>query len=99
MELFTDFYYVLLLWVIGKYITTLFTRGTTVPVLVLIPIVFSLSIIGVYAARSLYFDLWMALLIGVVSDIIIKLKYSIPAFILAYVLGPIIEENFRRSLM
>jgi putative tricarboxylic transport membrane protein len=84
---------------VGKFVTTLFARATTVPTPILIPVVLSLSIIGVYVSRSLHFDLWMALLIGVISYIFIKLNYSIATFILAYVLGPIVEESFRRSLI
>lgn len=87
------------MFVIGRYVTSLFARTTTVPNPILIPIIFVLSIIGVYVSRSLHFDLWLALLIGVISYIFIKLDYSIAAFILAYVLGPIIEESFRRALI
>ncbi|MGM0904558.1 MAG: tripartite tricarboxylate transporter permease [Bacillota bacterium] len=87
------------MFVVGKYVTSFFARTTTVPNPILIPIVFALSIIGVYVSRSLHFDLWLALLIGIVSYIFIKLNFSIAAFILAYVLGPIIEQSFRRSLI
>ncbi|KKK36900.1 hypothetical protein WQ57_16815 [Mesobacillus campisalis] len=89
----------IVMFVIGKYVTTLFARTTTVPNPILIPVVFALSIIGVYVSRSLHFDLWLALLIGIVSYIFIKLNFSIASFILAFVLGPIIEESFRRSLI
>ncbi|MEW9673560.1 tripartite tricarboxylate transporter permease [Ammoniphilus sp. 3BR4] len=87
------------MFVIGRYVTSLFSRAMTVSNPILVPIVFALSIIGVFLTRSLHFDLCLALLIGVVSYLFIKLKYSIAAFILAYVLGPIIEESFRRSLI
>lgn len=85
--------------IIGKYVTSFFSRAMTIPNPVLIPIVLALSMIGVFVTRDLHFDLWLALLIGVISYGLIKLKYSVAAFILAFVLGPIIEESFRRSLI
>jgi putative tricarboxylic transport membrane protein len=87
------------MFILGKYITTLFARVLTVPNPILVPTVLVFSIIGIYAAHYLFFDLWFALLIGLISFIARKLDFSLPSFILAFVLSPIIEESFRRSLI
>lgn len=87
------------MFIMGKFVTSFFARVLTVPNPILIPIVWAVSIIGAYITRYLPFDLWLALAIGIVSFILIKLQYSLASFILAFILSPIIEENLRRSLL
>jgi putative tricarboxylic transport membrane protein len=87
------------MYVAGRMVTNIFARALTIPNTYLVPIVFILSIIGIYAAKGLFFDLWLALGVGVLSYFLKKLHYSLPSFILAFILSPIIEESFRRSMM
>lgn len=87
------------MFLLGKIITTGFTRVLTVPNGILVPTVLLCSFIGIYAARRMEFDLWFALAIGVFAFIFVKLDFSIPSFILAFVLSPIIEQSFRRALI
>lgn len=87
------------MYFLGRLITPLFSRILTVPIRILIPAVFILSIIGVYASDKMFFYLWFAIIIGIISFFLKGLNYSIPALFLAFVLSPIIEENLRRSLI
>lgn len=89
----------ILMYIFGKYTTSIWARLLTIPNYILIPIVFIASIIGAYAHRESLFDVWIALFIGLVGFMIKKLDYSFPAFILAFVLGPLMESSLRRSLM
>lgn len=89
----------ILMFIIGKFATALFARVLTVPNYVLIPTIFLLSIIGVYISHNMFFNLWIALLFGVVMFILKKLDFSLPSFILAFILSPIIEQSLRRSLL
>src|SRR5699024_7171263 len=57
------------------------------------------SLIGVYVSKSIQFDIWFALIIGVIFFVLKRLHFSLPSFILAFVLGPIMEENLRRALL
>ena len=65
----------------------------------LVPIILILALIGVYASNRMIFDLWIALGFGVVFFLLNKLNFSAPAFILAFVLSPILEESLRRALL
>ncbi|WP_067726515.1 tripartite tricarboxylate transporter permease [Oceanobacillus damuensis] len=85
--------------VMGKFVTSWFSRLLTVSNPVLISMVLVFSLIGVYVERNAYFDLWLALIIGLITFILYKFNYSIASFILAFILSGIIEENLRRSLM
>ncbi len=86
------------MYLVGRLLTPAFSRVLVVPNSFLVAIVFVLCLIGIYASKSAFFDLWLALGIGVVFYILKRLNYSVSSVIIAYVLAPIIEENFRRSL-
>lgn len=87
------------MYVLGRLITPMFSRVLTIPNYMLIPMVLMLSIVGAYASNGLHFDLWFILVIGMIFFVLRKLDFSLPSFILAFVLGPIVEENLRRALL
>src|SRR5699024_9079506 len=68
------------------------------PNTVLGPIILILSIVGIFSARNMIFDLWIGLGIGFAFYFLGKLGFSAPSFILAFILGPIIEKSLRRTL-
>lgn len=86
------------MYLVGRLLTPMFARVLVVPNSFLVAIVLVLCLIGIYASKAAFFDLWLALGIGVVFYILKRLQYSVSSVIIAYVLAPIIEENFRRSL-
>ncbi|MED4601380.1 tripartite tricarboxylate transporter permease [Paenibacillus validus] len=87
------------MYYLGKWTTSLWARTLTIPNYILIPIILFAALIGAFAARGSLFDVWVTIIVGVVSFFILKLDYSFPAFILAFVLGPMLEKSLRRSLM
>ncbi len=89
----------LCMYVLGRLVTSFFARALTIPNTILVPIVLALSVIGIFASRGLYFDLWLALGVGFASFFLRRLNYSLPSFILAFILSPIIEQSLRRSLI
>jgi len=86
------------MYLIGRVLTPMFSRVLVVPNSFLVSIVLVLCLIGIYASKGAFFDLWLALGIGIVFYILKRLNYPVSSVIIAYVLAPIIEENFRRSL-
>ncbi|WP_157928840.1 tripartite tricarboxylate transporter permease [Pararhizobium haloflavum] len=89
----------LAMFVIGKLLTPFFARVLVVPNYILVPIVMILAMVGVYASSYVHVDLWVALIFGVAFFLLNKLDFSAPAFILAFVLSPILEESLRRALL
>ncbi|QQK77791.1 tripartite tricarboxylate transporter permease [Salicibibacter cibarius] len=87
------------MFILGKLVTPLFSRVLTVPNHYLIPIILILALTGAFVSNYLIFDLWVALLIGVAFYFLLKLDFSLPSFILAFILSPIVEESLRRSLL
>jgi len=83
----------------GKALTTVFARALITPNSFLVPAILISSIIGIYSSGGHFFDLWVALGLGVAAYIMRRLDYSVAAFVLAMVLAPIIEKSFRRALV
>lgn len=87
------------MFVFGRLTTSIYARLLVIPNYVLATLIFVISLIGAYAARRMMMDVWIAIIAGVFGYFMKKLKFSHPAFVLAFVLGSLIEKNFRRSLM
>jgi putative tricarboxylic transport membrane protein len=58
-----------------------------------------LSLLGAFALRSNMVDVWVAIAFGVVGFVLEKFSYPVAPLLLALILGPMAEENFRRSLI
>ncbi|WP_077604456.1 tripartite tricarboxylate transporter permease [Oceanobacillus sojae] len=69
-----------------------------VPRPMLISLVIMFSMIGVYAISFNTFDLYMLLLFGVVGFLMRLFSFPAPPFILAFILGGMLEQSFRQSL-
>lgn len=82
----------------GRFLTTLFARALTIPRSILAPTITALSLCGVYVSSSSFFDLWLAVGLGVATFFLRNMGYPIANFILALILAPIIEKSFRRAL-
>ena len=86
------------MYVIGKYTTTLWAGMLTFPNHILAPIILFIALIGVYASSQNIFDVWIAVIAGCLAYFLKKLDFSLPSLILAFILGPIIETSYRRTV-
>ncbi|WP_435156688.1 tripartite tricarboxylate transporter permease [Haladaptatus sp. DFWS20] len=71
---------------------------TTINTDLIIPIIVCLSLLGTYSLHSNYIDVFVVLVMGVVGYLMDSYDYSLVAFLLGLILGPIAEENLYRSL-
>ncbi|KDE57926.1 hypothetical protein EL22_08475 [Halostagnicola sp. A56] len=71
---------------------------TTVNTSVIIPIIIVLSVLGAFSLNSNYFDVFVVLALGIIGYFMQSYDYSLVAFLLGLILGPIAEENLARSL-
>jgi putative tricarboxylic transport membrane protein len=77
----------------------LFVSLLRIPFRVLMPIIMLICLIGTYSVNYSTFDMIILLTSGVVGYFFRKLDYDLAPFILALILGPMIEETFRQSLI
>jgi putative tricarboxylic transport membrane protein len=55
--------------------------------------------IGVYSTNNSLFEVNEVLVFGIVGAIFMALEFPVAPILLGYVLGPLVEENFRRALL
>ena len=55
--------------------------------------------VGIYSTNNSLFDVGEVLVFGIVGAIFLALEFPVAPIILGYVLGPLVEENFRRALV
>lgn len=89
----------LALLIIGLSGARVFTKLINIDIKVLTPIIFLLCIVGSYAMRFSFFDVGLALGIGAVAYFMGHFKFPVSPILLALILGPMAEQNMRRSLM
>jgi TctA family transporter len=89
----------LMLLVLNLPLIGLWVRLLTVPYSILFPTILVFSSVGLYTISSSSADLYSLALFGLLGYVLYKLSFEPAPFLLAFVLGPMLEDNFRRSLM
>lgn len=70
-----------------------------VPYFFLYPLIILFCIIGVYSVRNSAADVLIMFVFGVIGYLMRRFRYQAAPLILAMVLGPMLEESFRQSLI
>jgi putative tricarboxylic transport membrane protein len=70
----------------------------TIPYALLFPLIILFCLIGVYSLNNNVFEIFILILFGLFGYLLKKMDYSLAPFILAMVLGPMMETSFRQSL-
>jgi len=74
-------------------------RILAVPRTFLIPMILFFSVTGIYLMSFNNFDIFLMIGIAVIATILRLYDFPMPPLILAFVLGGLMEENLRRSLL
>ena len=88
-----------LLLIIGSVAIRAFRYIADVPSNLLFPGVLVLCVFGVYAVNNSVFDVAVMLLMGVVGYIMMILRFPAAPFLIGFILGPMLENNFRQALL
>jgi putative tricarboxylic transport membrane protein len=88
-----------ILLVLNLPLVGLWARIALLPFPILGPLIVVFSIIGAYSVRYLAFDVWVALLFGVVGYLMRKLGFPLAPMVLATVLAQMLEASFQQSLL
>jgi putative tricarboxylic transport membrane protein len=87
----------MLVW--GKLGIQIFSRVADVPNSILFPAVLVMCVFGSYAVNTNMFDVLVMMLMGLVGFAMLKADIPVAPFLIAFVLGPMFEDNLRRSLV
>jgi putative tricarboxylic transport membrane protein len=89
----------LMLVVLNVPLIGLWVKLLTVPYRFLYPSALFFICIGVFASRNQLFDVAMTLGLGVFGYVLVRLRFEAAPILLGFVLGPRLEENFRRAVL
>ena len=87
------------LFVIGKFSIRTISRVAEVPNRLLYPIVLIFCMFGTFAINNSVFDILVMLLMGVLGYFMMVFNFPAPPFLIAFILGPLLEDNFRQSMI
>lgn len=85
--------------VFGLSLSKVFSYVIQVPKNILMPIIVVLCVIGSYSIEGNMFHVIAMIILGIVGWIMRRYDFSIGAMVLGIILGPIIDQNLRRSLV
>ncbi len=77
----------------------LFSKITSVPNMILTPVIFVFCFVGTYAMNHDIRDIFFMIIAGIVGFALIKLEFSMPPIILGLILGNMVEKNLQKSLV
>jgi putative tricarboxylic transport membrane protein len=77
----------------------MWARIALIPFPILGPIILLCSVIGAYSVRYLLFDVWMAVLFGIIGYALRKTGFPLAPVVLASVLTPTLETSLKQSLI
>jgi len=85
--------------IVGLLMAQHIAKITFLPIPILVPSLFLLSFIGAYSLNSRLQDLVIMLIFGLIGYIFLHFRYSVACFVIGFVLGPLAERNFERTLL
>lgn len=88
-----------MLVVLNLPLVGIWVKLITIPYAYLAPAIVAFCAIGAYSVSGAEFDVYVVLIFGVAGYFLTKLGFEMTPLLLGFVLGPIIEENFRRALV
>jgi len=88
-----------LLLILNLPLISIWVKVLEIPYKILFPLILLFCLIGAYSVNSVVFDLYVMIFFGVVGWVMRKFGYEGAPLILAYVLGPMLENALRQSLL
>jgi len=89
----------LMLIILNLPLIGVWVKLLTIPYRHLYPAILVFCCIGVYSVNNTVFDIYLTAAFGILGYVFMKFKCEAPPLLLGFVLGPMMEENFRRALL
>jgi putative tricarboxylic transport membrane protein len=87
-----------MLLIINLPLIGMWVQVLKIPPRILLPLILFFCIVGAYAANNSFFDVGVMMLFGVLGFLMKRFDYEPAPLVLAFVLGPILENSMRQSL-
>jgi TctA family transporter len=89
----------LMLLVINLPLVGIWVKLLTIPYRVLAPAVLLFCCIGTFSVNNSTFDIGVMAFFGVLGYLLRELEFDPTPLLLAFILGPMMEDNFRRAML
>ena len=74
------------------------SKVTVVSTTYMAPLIISFTLVGAFVPRAYMFDMYLALVFGIIGYIARKTGYHVAAILIGVILGPLLETYFLRAL-
>jgi putative tricarboxylic transport membrane protein len=88
-----------MLLILNLPLIPVWVRFLRIPYPILFPFILLFCLIGVYTINNNVFDIYIMIFFGILGYLARKFEFEAAPFILAVVLGPMMEKAFRQSLI
>jgi putative tricarboxylic transport membrane protein len=87
-----------MLLILNLPLVGIWARLCLIPYRILGPIILGVVFVGAYGIRNSMFDVWTAIIFGLIGFLMKKNNWPVAPLILGFILGPLLEQHFRASL-
>ncbi|MBN1333009.1 MAG: tripartite tricarboxylate transporter permease [Synergistales bacterium] len=97
---FAGFLFVnILVFILGHFFIQIGFSIIKMPIKILAPVIFVTCVLGAFSAENDIFNVYVMVIVGILAYLLGKMQFPMPPFILALILGPIMEANFWASYL
>jgi len=89
----------MMLIILNLPLISMWVQLLKIPYRFMYPAILVFCCIGVYTVNNTVFDVYVTAAFGIVGYLFTKLGCEPPPLLLGFILGPMMEENFRRALL
>jgi TctA family transporter len=89
----------LMLLVLNLPLIGIWVRLLDVPYRLLFPAIMAFAAIGIYSLNNSAFEVYLAAMFGIGGFVLVKLGFGLAPLLLGFVIGPMLEDNLRRSML
>ena len=87
------------MFVLGLTMVKTLVKVLLIPSTKLMPIVFSLCVVGSFALSSRLYDVAIMAVFGIIGFVLREMEYPMAPLVLGIILGEIVDKNLRRALV
>ena len=87
------------MFILGLSMVRYVVKVLQVPRTKLMPIIFTLCVVGSFAIQSRIFDVRVMVFFGILGFLMTEMEYPVAPMILGLILGNMLDTNFRRALV
>ena len=88
-----------IMWMIKKDLMVLWRHKPRLISLFLFPIIILFCIMGSFALNNRVFDIGILIVFGIIGYLLTRCKVPLSPIIMGFLMGPLLEKNFRRAII